>query len=99
MFLGKCRNRLQALRARFVSSRVDDADDIDEDQLRAWSISAQLAAVPQSYVKEVPREVASLICAAKNLHPQMAAGAVDRERRGEPCPELGWGSFEGDSTP
>jgi hypothetical protein len=64
-----------------------DAEDIDN--LRAWSISAQLAAVPQAYESQVPPEVAALIRAARELHPQMASGARDRDSRGEPCPPLG----------
>lgn len=63
------------------------ADDLDH--MRSWSISAQLAAVPPSYEDQVPREVAALIRAAKTLHPQMARGAIDRQERGEPCPDLG----------
>ena len=64
-----------------------DGDDIDN--LRAWSISAQLAAVPQAYETQVPQEVAALIRAARELHPEMARGARDRDERGEPCPSMG----------
>jgi hypothetical protein len=59
------------------------------DQMRSWSISAQLAAVPSSYLEQVPHGVAALIRAAKDLHPEMAGGAADRDARHEPCPELG----------
>lgn len=81
---------LRATCSRASASGVDvdmDADDIDN--LRAWSISAQLAAVPQAYESRVPPEVAALIRAARELHPQMASGARDRDSRGEPCPPLG----------
>lgn len=63
-------------------------EDIDVDHLQAWSISARLAAVPGDYLNQVPPEVAKLILEAKGLHPQMAAGAADRDARGEPCPQL-----------
>lgn len=67
-----------------------ELSDDDIDHMRSWSISAQLAAVPPSYEDQVPREVAALIRAAKDLHPQMARGAIDRQQRGEPCPDLGY---------
>jgi len=63
--------------------------DEDVDQMRSWSISCQLAAVPGAYLEQVPSEVAALITAAKNLHPEMARGALKREFNGEPCPVLG----------
>ena len=66
-----------------------ELSDDDIDHMRSWSISAQLAAVPPSYEDQVPREVAALIRAAKTLHPQMARGAIARQERGEPCPDLG----------
>lgn len=63
--------------------------DEDFDQMRSWSISAQLAAVPPAYLEQVPGEVAALIRAAKDIHPEMALGAERRQAFGEPCPELG----------
>lgn len=67
---------------------VDDLDADDLDHMQAWSISCRLAAVPMDYLGRVPPEVASLIRQAKDLHPQMAAGATARDARGEPCPPL-----------
>ncbi|KAF1003886.1 MAG: hypothetical protein GAK28_04349 [Luteibacter sp.] len=74
---------------RLLRSREPELSEDDLDHMRSWSISAQLAAVPPNYEHQVPREVAALIRAAKTLHPQMARGAIDRQERGEPCPDLG----------
>ena len=63
--------------------------DDDFDQMRSWSISAQLAAVPSGYLEQVPSEVAALIRSAKDLHQEMANGAAARDLSGEPCPPLG----------
>ncbi|RTL35354.1 MAG: hypothetical protein EKK53_24660 [Burkholderiales bacterium] len=67
---------------------VDELDFDDIDHMQAWSISCRLAAVPMNYLNQVPPEVASLVRQAKELHPQMAAGAAERDARGEPCPPL-----------
>lgn len=67
----------------------DQPGEDDMDQARAWSISAQLAAVPAGYLQQVPSEVAALIRAAKSLHPEMAEGATQRDAQGEACPALG----------
>ncbi len=75
--------------AWLTRNREPELSEDDFDHMRSWSISAQLAAVPPSYEDQVPREVAALIRAAKDLHPQMARGAIDRQQRGEPCPDLG----------
>jgi len=75
--------------ARRQTEQQDEMDVDDIDNLRAWSISAQLAAVPQAYETQVPQEVAALIRAARELHPVMAGGARDRDERGEPCPSMG----------
>lgn len=74
---------------RRQTEQQDEMDVDDIDNLRAWSISAQLAAVPQAYETQVPQEVAALIRAARELHPEMARGARDRDERGEPCPSMG----------
>jgi hypothetical protein len=50
----------------------------EPEQARAWSISAQLAALAPHYIEQVPSEVATLIRAAKDLHREMAAGAAHR---------------------
>lgn len=83
--------RLSALWSRFTHARSAAAEDLDADDIdhmRAWSISCRLAAVPMDYLNQVPPEVASLIRQAKELHPRMAAGAAQRDARGEPCPPL-----------
>ncbi len=82
---------VQRVKALLGSAGSDDEQmDVDDiDNLRAWSISCQLAAVPRSYEEAVPPEIAALIRAARDLHPEMARGARERDARGEPCPILG----------
>lgn len=75
-----------ALRQRIINKGIPDED---LDQMRAWQISSQLAAVPPDFEKLVPPQIAALIRAARDLHPQMAHGAEKRQFRGEPCPDLG----------
>ena len=83
--------RLSTLLSRYTRARPTAGEDLDADDIdhmRAWSISCRLAAVPMDYLNRVPPEVASLMRQAKELHPQMAAGAAERDARGEPCPPL-----------
>ena len=83
-------NKLQLIFiSLWQSIRGAGPSDDDFDQLRAWSISAQLAAVPAGYLEQVPPEIAALIRAAKGLHPEMERGAAERDAMGETCPELG----------
>lgn len=79
---------LGRLRRKAPGPVADELDFDDIDHMQAWSISCRLAAVPMDYLDRVPPEVASLMRQAKELHPQMAAGAADRDARGEPCPPL-----------
>lgn len=82
--------KLRTLFASFYRAfRWESPTDDDIDQMRSWSISCQLAAVPEAYYEQVPVEVAALIRAAKFLHPEMACGAEERDLRSEPCPNLG----------
>lgn len=73
--------RLRAIFAPGLSAaeHMDAIDENELDQMLAWSICAQLAAVPASYCRTVPEELAVIFRAAKQLHPGMAAGAERRE--------------------
>lgn len=86
----KFMNKLwQKLTSLFPVLNGNGPTDDDFDQMRSWSISAQLAAVPSGYLEQVPLEVAALIRAAKELHQEMESGAAARDARCEPCPDLG----------
>ncbi|MCR6481009.1 hypothetical protein NU688_32965 [Variovorax sp. ZS18.2.2] len=52
---------------------------LDDQELQAWSVTARLAAVPHIVIEQLPEEVRLLIQEAKDIHPQMAAGAAARE--------------------
>ncbi len=58
-------------------------------QEAAWSISVRLAAIPPSHLIGTPADLIRLIEQAKTLHPEMAAGARDRELRGEASAMVG----------
>lgn len=79
---------ISLLPGRASTTPEEVIEDEDLESLLAWSITARLAAVPGSYLEQVPPEVAKLIREAKTLHPQMADGADERDARGEPCPLL-----------
>lgn len=72
---------LSALRraVSWVRNRGEEViDDDDVESMRAWSITARLAALPPGCELQVPAEVADLIRQARDLHPKMAAGAERR---------------------
>ena len=60
--------------AQGVRQLRDGPSGVEVDHMRAWSISAQLAALPRHVEDQVPQSVRALIREAKQLHPAMVAG-------------------------
>ena len=76
LFMGRVMKRLRK------ADRNEEMDDDEVDQIRSWGISAQLAAIDPGLERNMPEEVACLVRAAKELHPAMARGAIERAASG-----------------